>query len=181
MAFAYFHLHSLRSIVASALNESNLFCIDSTPTIYRFSLLGVQEKHATLKGFQSYPYRYGSAVTISHDGRFALVCEASNERVLFLSLDPIKLLSSIPVIKKPDIAIFSENTKFFVIGSNSGRLSIYDTLSCERIFELQLPDEIVTVAFSKLGNKLAISTMDKKVHILYRETQKIAHVCQARS
>ncbi len=176
MSLTYFPLHSLRSIVASALNETNLFCIDSTPTIYRFSLTGVQEKHANLKGFQSYSYRYGSAITISHDGQFALVCEASNDRILFLSLDPIKLLSSISVPKKPDIAIFSENGKHFVIGSNSGRLNIYDTLSCECLFELQLPDEIVAVAFSKEGNKLAISTMDKKVHLLYTETKKIAHV-----
>lgn len=176
MSFTYSPLHSLRSIVASGLSETNLYCIDSTPTIYRYSLLGMHEKHANLKGFQSYPYRYGNAVTISHDARFALVCDGSNERVLFLSLDPIKLLSNISVTKKPDIALFSENGKHFVIGSNSGRLSIYETLSCERLFELQLPDEIVTVAFSKQGNKLAISTMDKKVHLLYIETQKIAHV-----
>lgn len=176
MSLAYSSLHSFRSIVASALSDTHMFCIDSTPTIYQFSLLGAQEKHANLKGFQSYPYRYGNAVTISNDSRSALICDASNDRVLFLSLDPIKLISNISVTKKPDIAHFSENDKYFVIGSNSGRLSIYETLSCERLFELQLPDEIVTVAFSKQGNKLAISTMDKKIHLLYIETKKIAHV-----
>lgn len=176
MSLSYSSLHSFRSIVASVLNDAQLFCIDSTPTIYRFSFLGTQEKHANLKGFQSYPYRYGNAVTISNDAQYALVCDTSNDRVLFLSLDPIKLLSNITITKKPDIALFSENGKHFVIGSNSGRLSIYDTLSCELLFELKLPDEIVTVAFSKSGNKLAISTMDKKVHLLYIETKKIAHV-----
>lgn len=176
MSLAYSSLHSFRSIVASVIDDTHVLCIDSTPTVYRFSLLGAQEKHANLKGFQSYPYRYGNAVTISNDAQLALICDASNDRVLLLSLNPIKLLSNIAVTKKPDIAHFSENSKHFVIGSNSGRLSIYETLSCERLFEIQLPDEIVTVAFSKQGNKLAISTMDKKVHLLYIETKKIAHV-----
>ncbi len=176
MSLAYSSLHSFRSIVASAINDTHLFCIDSTPTIYQFSLLGAQEKHANVKGFQSYPYRYGNAVMISHNAQHALICDASNDRVLLLSLDPIKLLSSISVTKKPDIAHLSENGKYFVIGSNSGRLSIYETLSCKCLFELNLPDEIVTVAFSKQGNKLAISTMDKKIHLLYIETKKIAYV-----
>jgi WD40 repeat protein len=158
------------------MNDTHLFCIDSTPTIYRYSHLGVYENHANLKGFQSYPHRYGSAVTISNDASIALVCDGSNERVLLLSLNPIKLISTFSVTKKPDLCLFSDNRNYFVIGSNSGRLSVYETFSCERVAELQLPDEIVTVAFSKEGSKLAISTMDKKIHLLYIATQKIAHV-----
>lgn len=169
-------LHSFRSIVASAMSAEKLFVIDSTPTIYLYSHQGDYLKHANLKGFQSYPYRYGSSVAVSNDGKFGLICDVSNDRVLLVSMNPVKLLSSITVTKKPDIALFNELGSHFVIGSNSGRLNLYETLSCEKKYELQLPDEIVSVAFSKEGSKLAISTMDKKVHIFYMNTQKIGYI-----
>lgn len=172
----YSYLHSYRSIVASAMSEDHLYLIDSTPTIYRYSLQGDYEKHANLKGFQSLPYRYGSSVTISNNAQYALVCDGSNERVLFLLMNPVKLLSTITVSKKPDIALFNETATRFVIGSNSGRMSIYETQTFEKIAELQLPDEIASVAFSKDGSKLAISTMDKKIHIYAIQTQKMGQV-----
>lgn len=175
MSLSYTSLHALRSVVASTVNETGIIFIDSTPIIYRYSLQGLYQKHAHLKGIQSYPNRYGGSVAITNDGKFGLVCDTSNERILFLSLEPVKLLSTIPMIK-PDVALFSDDARLFAIGNISGRLKVYDTLSYELLNELQLPDGIVCAAFSKDGSKLAISAMDKKVHLFYIHTQKIAHV-----
>lgn len=175
MSLSYTSLHALRSIVASTVNESGLILIDSTPIIYRYSLDGHYQKHANMKGIQSYPNRYGNSVAITNNGKFGLVCDPSNERVLFLSLEPVKLLSTVPMAK-PDVVRFSDDGRFFAIGNVSGRLKVYDSLTYKALDELQLPDGIVCTAFSKDGTKLAISTMDKKVHLFYTHTQKIGYV-----
>lgn len=175
MSLEYSSLHALRSIVASTINESGVVVIDATPTIYRYSSQGQYIKHANMKGVESYPNRYGSSVTITNDGKFGLVCDRANERVIFLSLEPVKLLSMIPM-SKPDVVLFSDNNLFFAIGSNSGRLDIYKTLTYERLCEVHLSDSIVCAAFSKDGSKIAISTMDKKIHLLRIDTHKVIQV-----
>lgn len=175
MALSYSSLHALRSIVASTINETGITLIDSTPTMYRYSTQGEYLKHANMKGIEPYPNRYGSSVAITNDGKFALVCDHLNERVLFLALEPVKLLSKIS-ITKPDVVLFSDDNRFFVIGSDTGRLDIYNTLTCERICELHLSDSIVCAAFSNNGNRIAISTMDKKIHLLRIDTCKAVHV-----
>lgn len=175
MALSYSSLHALRSIVASTINESDIIVIDSTPTLYRYSAQGHYQKHANMKGIQSYPNRYGSSVSITNNAQFGLVCDAANERVLVLSLEPVKLLSMITMIK-PDVALFSDDNHYFAIGSNTGRLKVYELLACKELCEIHLPDGIVCAAFSKDGKKLAISTMDKKVHILSIATKKITNV-----
>lgn len=118
MSLEYSSLHALRSIVASTINESGVVVIDSTPTIYRYSSHGQYIKHANMKGVESYPNRYGSSVTITNDGKFGLVCDRANERVIFLSLEPVKLLSMIPM-SKPDVVLCSvlipiKSFRFFV-------------------------------------------------------------------
>lgn len=175
MALSYSSLHTLRSIVASTINESGITLIDSTPTMYRYSAEGEYLKHANMKGVAPYPNRYGSSVAITGNGTFALVSDNTNERVLFLSLEPVKLVAMISV-PKPDVVLFSEDNRFFVIGSDSGRLDIYKTLTYERLCELHLSDSIVCAAFSKDGTKCAIATMDKKIHLLRIDTCKVVHV-----
>lgn len=175
MALSYSYLHTLRSIIASTINETGIVLIDSTPTLYRYSTQGEYLKHANMKGVQSYPNRYGSSVAMTNDGKYGLVCDNANERVLFLSLEPVRLLSMIP-ITKPDVVLFSDDNSFFVLGSNSGRLDVYKTLNCEHICELHLSDSIVCAAFSKNGSKVAISTMDKKIHLLRMDTCKVVHI-----
>lgn len=175
MSLVYSSLHALRSIVASTINDSGVTLIDSTPTIYAYSTEGAYVKHANLKGVHPFINRYGKTVAITNDGKFGLVCDNLNGRVLFLSLDPIKLISMVPM-SKPDVALFSEDNAFFVIGSESGRLDIYQTDGCVCVSELHLSDSIVSVAFSKNRKDIAISTMDKKIHLFRVETGKIVHV-----
>ncbi|MBV5321137.1 MAG: WD40 repeat domain-containing protein [Sulfuricurvum sp.] len=175
MPLSYSSLHAFRSIVASTINDTDIILIDSTPTLYRYCTKGQYQKHANMKGISSYPNRYGSSVAITNNGEFGLVCDPSNERTLFLSLDPIKILTRIP-IEKPDVVLFSDDNFYFAIGSSTGRLKVYQTLQCTLLCEVHLPDAIVCVAFSKEGSKVAISTMDKKVHLLYIATKKIGHV-----
>lgn len=175
MSLDYSSLHALRSIIASTVNENGIVLIDSTPTMYSYSTHGEYIKHANMKGIEPYPNRYGSSVAITNDGKVALVSDGTNGRVLFLSLDPVKLVSTIP-LPNPDVVLFSDDNRFFVIGSDSGRLDIYKTDNCERLCELHLSDTIVCVAFSKKGDKIAISTMDKKIHLLRTDTCKVVHI-----
>lgn len=175
MSISFSHLHTLRSIIASTINETDLILIDSTPTLYRYSVNGEYQKYGNMKGIQSYPHRYGSSIAITNNAEFGLVCDPSNERVLFLSLQPIKLFSTIS-IEKSDIVLFSDNNQFFAIGSVTGRLKVYETLNCTLLCEINLSDGVVCAAFSNDGSKLVISTMDKKVHLFYIATKKVAHI-----
>lgn len=175
MGVPYSSLHALRSIVASTIDHKNVIIIDSTPTLYRYSVDGQYQKHANMKGIQSYPNRYGSTVAITNNAQFCLVCDSANERVLVLSLDPVKLVSTIPMIK-PDVVLFSDDNAYFAIGSSSGRVKVFELHACKEVCEIHLPDAVVCAAFSKDAKKLALSTMDKKVHLLHIATHKIAHV-----
>lgn len=175
MSFVYSSVHALRSIIASIINDTDIILIDSTPTMYFYSTQGEYVKHANLKGIELCHNRYGSSVAISNNSKFCLIRDDANERILFLSLEPLKLLSMISM-PKPDVVLFSDDNGFFMIGSDSGRLDIYKTVDCERICELHLSDSIVCAAFSKNGSKVAISTMDKKIHLLRIDTGKIVHL-----
>ncbi|ADR33856.1 hypothetical protein Sulku_1193 [Sulfuricurvum kujiense DSM 16994] len=167
-------LHTLRSILASSINEEGITLIDSTPTIYGYSAEGEYVKHANLKGVESFINRYGKSVAMSSNGKFALVSDQTNNRALFLSLEPIKMLSIISM-PKPDVVLFNEDSTLLIIGSESGRLDIYKTDDCSRILELHFSDSIVCAAFSKNGTSVAIATMDKKIHLYRLDAGKIIH------
>jgi len=168
-------IHTLRSILASSINEAGITLIDSTPTIYSYSAEGKYVKHANLKGVEPFINRYGKTVAMASNGKFALISDKTNDRVLFLSLEPIKLLSIISM-PKPDVVLFNEDNSLLIIGSESGRLDIYKTDDRLRIRELHLSDSIVCAAFSKNGTSIAIATMDKKIHLYRLDAGKIIHV-----
>lgn len=177
MNLSFNSVHTLRSIVASAImeTESTIVVIDATPTIYRFAATGMYIKHAILKGFESYPYRYGNATAVTQNASHALVCDTVNDRVMFLSLEPMQLLSTL-TMNRPDTALFSQDGTLFAVANALGRCRIYGTLSSAMQNELQFSDVIVYASFSPDNRWLAVSTMDKKIHIYSLSSQKIFHV-----
>lgn len=174
MDLSYSSLHTMRSIIASAITEEGLIVVDSTPILYRFSLEGVFSKHSTMKGVQSYPNRYERNIALTHDGNYGIVCDVENGRTLFISLHPLKLLSIIP-FSKPDLAVFSDDDRYFVIGNAAGRLKVHETLECKTVAEIHLADAIVCAAFSYNNSLLAVATMDKKIHILQISNRALIH------
>lgn len=165
MSLSFNVLHVGKSIVASVMTPLGIVVIDNAPTIYTYSHGSAYEKHSTLKGFKSYIHRYSTAVATSSNGKYALICDASHERVLLFNLQKNSLASQIKYVKTPDYCLFSDDSVFFVITNSIGRLSLYETFSCEIKIEVQLSDGVCAVAFSQDNTMLAIATLDKKVHL----------------
>ena len=158
-------IHIGKSIVASTMTSTNIIVIDNAPTIYTYSHEGVYEKHSTFKSFKSYIHRYGTAVTTSSDGLYALLCDASHERVLLFNLEKNSLTSQIKYARNPDYCVFSDNSACFAIANSIGRLTVYETATCSMLAEVQLSDGVSAVTFSNDTKLLAIATFDKKVQL----------------
>lgn len=180
MELSYSSLHSMRSILAAAISDHGLVCVDSTPMLYRYSPEGTFLKHSPLKGVQSYPSRYGKSISLTNNAQFGLVCDFENDRVLFLSLEPLKFLSMIP-FPKPNLAVFSGDNRYFVLGSGTGKIKLYEIFECKSIAEVHLADAVVCTAFSKDNTHLAIATMDKKVHVFHIGSGKIIYTFRLES
>lgn len=158
-------LHVGRSIVACSITQSNIIVVDTTPTIYTYTLQGKYNKHSTIKGFKSYPHRYGNAVSISNNSTYALICDCLCDRVLFLSLDKTQVVSNIRCVKSPDFCVFSPDSKYFAVSNSIGMFSFFETNHCQKRGEIPFPDGIATAIFSDDSKKIVIATLDKKVHL----------------
>ncbi|MDO9305528.1 MAG: WD40 repeat domain-containing protein [Sulfuricurvum sp.] len=158
-------LHVGRSIVAFSMTQSSIIIVDTTPTVYTYTQVGKYDKHSTIKGFKSYPYRYGHSVAISNNSEYALICDSMSDRVLFLSLDKIQLVSYIRCTKTPDFCVFSPDSKYFAVANTIGRFSFYETKLCQKRGDIPFSDGISTAIFSDDSTKIIIATLDKKVHV----------------
>lgn len=166
-------LHLCRSVVASAYNTKAFLIIDSTPTFYTYDINALFESHSKLQGFATYVNRYSNNIALSHDGTYALLCDATKNRVLLIDMENKKLSANIPYIKTPIFALFSHTSERFIISNSVGNITIYDTKTLDLIAQFNIPDELSNATFSHDFSKVAIAAHNKKVYIYSIENQKL--------
>ncbi len=168
-------IHLSCSVLAATIDgENGIVAIDSTPTIYNYSLEGEYKNHSSLHSFNSYLYRYGNETTISNDGKYALICDPKNDKVLYVDLLLKKLVTAIKITKAPEYASFSDDDTLFLVANSVGRVAIFKTDSDGSLLsEFPIPDSIASAAFSSDCTKVAIASLNKKLFIFNLESNSI--------
>lgn len=173
MTLKYTPIHAGQSIVGSSLSEETLTILNTVPTVYNYSESGVYQGQTLLKGFKSNIDRYAKALSISSDGKYSLLCDTSNNKVLLFNLIKKRIASSMPMRKGPRFSLFSSNSNYFACSNSVGEFDIYETLSCEVYNTILFVDSVSAAIFSDDELKIAIATFDKKVHIYDMLTKEI--------
>jgi hypothetical protein len=152
-----------RSIIASAMTDTSIVIVDTTPAIYTYTTSGKFHHTSTLKKFRSFPGRYGHAATISTDGKLSMVCDTLNDRVMLIDVNTNKVLRLFH-ITAPEICIFSPDNSLLAIGNSLGKVVWFSASSYTMLGEISLSDSINALLFSPDNQNIFLATHDKKLH-----------------
>ena len=170
-----FALHLSRSVLACKITQNAIIAIDSTPTVYYYSLEAEFQSHLSIGGLETSYHRYSSNIIISSNGHYAVVCDGTNDKIIYIDLMQKMVVATLKMVKSPEFTTFSPDDSCFLVANGVGRIAVYSVSDFSIMAEFALPDSVSSAVFSDDSTLLAVATLDKKLHIFEVSTNSVVY------